>query len=175
MGTRTISFSLDKQSIGQAIREVQKYRDEFARNCKRLRELIGERIAWSATEGFNSALVSDVIKGPAEENANVQVTVENRDDVTVVFADGEQAIFIEFGAGVYNNGAAGSSPHPWGAEKGFLIGEYGQGKGKRKAWGYYNDSGTVTVTRGTPAAMPMYRGMQNAISVMNDLVREVFG
>lgn len=172
---KTISFSLDTKSINRAIRELQQYRDEFARNCKRLRELIGERIAWSASQGFNSALVSDVIKGTSETNANVQVSVENRNDVTVVFADGEQAIFIEFGAGVYNNGAAGSSPHPWGAEKGFLIGEYGQGKGKRQAWGYYNDSGTVTVTRGTPAAMPMYHGMQDAIRVMDDLVREVFG
>lgn len=171
---RTIRFTLDSRSIAQAIKEVEKYKREFQENCKRLRQLIGERIGWSAAHGFNSALTADVVFGTPDP-ANVQVEVDDRDDVTVVFADGEQAVFIEYGAGVYNNGAAGTSPHPWGEEKGFLIGEYGDGKGKRKAWGYRNNAGEVVVTHGTPAAMPMYHGMQDAINVIDDLVREVFG
>lgn len=171
---KTIRFTLDSHSITQAIREVEQYKREFQENCERLRRLIGERIAWSAAHGFNSALAADVVFGTPDP-ATVQVSVEDRDDVTVVFADGEQAVFIEYGAGVYNNGAVGSSPHPWGAERGFLIGEYGDGKGRRNAWGYRNSSGEVVVTHGTPAAMPMYHGMNDAINVIADLVREVFG
>lgn len=172
---KTISMTLDVASIDAAIAELNKYKDEFQEKVRRLREMIGERIAWSASRGFNSALVEDVVIGP-EPVANVQVTVEHPfKNLTVVLADGPDAIFIEFGAGVYNNGAAGTSPHPWGAERGYLIGEYGKGRGKRKAWGYYTADGDKVITHGTPAAMPMYRGMQDAIRVINELVREVFG
>lgn len=170
----TITFSLDTASINRAIKEVERYRDELPQKLKRLREMMAERVAWSASRGFSNALVSDVIKG-AEPSSNVQVTVEHGDHVSIVFAEGEQAVFIEYGAGVYNNGAAGSSPHPWGPEFGYYIGGYGQGKGKRNAWGYYDDSGKVVITRGTPAAMPMYHGLEDAKRVIDDLILEVFG
>lgn len=172
---KTISMTLDTASIDAAIAELHKYQTEFQEKVRRLRQMIGERIAWSASRGFSSALVADVVYG-TEPVANVQVTVEHPfNNLTVVLADGADAIFIEFGAGVYNNGAAGSSPHPLGAQMGYLIGEYGKGRGKRKAWAYYDENAEKVVTHGTPAAMPMYRGMQDALRVINELVREVFG
>lgn len=179
----TIAFTLDSKSIENAIRELEAFKKDFEQKCVRLRQLIGERIAWSASHGFRSALVGDFV-GRVERGgtvpvepppSNVQVSVRHDGDVTIVFADGEEAVFIEFGAGVYNNGAAGTSPHPWGAENGFLIGSYGKGFGRRRIWGYRNENGEVILTHGTPAAMPMYHGMMDAIRVMNDLVKEVFG
>lgn len=173
MGTKVISFSLSPESIDRAIKEVRAYRADFEQKCRRLRELVGERIAWTAATGFRSALVSDLIYGAAPDN-DVHVTVDHGDDVTIVIADGSQAIFIEFGAGVYNNGAAGSSPHPWGAERGYLIGEYGLHNGRKRAWNYTLD-GVKSLTHGTPAAMPMFRGYEQAIQSLSDIVREVFG
>ena len=99
------------------------------------------------------------------------MTVTNEGDVTIVIASGEEAVFIEYGAGVYYNGAAGDSPHPWGIQQGYGIGTYGKGKGVRNAWNITKD----VVTRGTPAAMPMYRGAEEAIRTIGELVREVFG
>ena len=171
MATKTISFSLDVGSIDKAIAEVIAYRDEFQRKVDRLRQLVAERIAWSASRGFSTALVSDVVFGTGNES-DVEVTVEDNGDVTTVIADGNEALFIEFGAGVFNNGPVGTSPHPWGT---YTIGSYGKGNGAKNAWGYRNADGTITVTRGTPAAMPMYRGMQDAINVFDSLVQEVFG
>lgn len=171
MAVKTISFSLDAASIDRAIAEVKAFRDDFLQKCNRLRQLVGERIAWSASHGFSTALVSDVIIGQGNSN-DVQVTVEDDGSVTTVIADGNEALFIEFGAGVYNNGPAGTSPHPWGT---YTIGSYGKGNGAKNAWGYRNADGTITVTRGTPAAMPMYRGMQDAINAFDSLVQEVFG
>lgn len=173
MGTKVIRFSLDPHSITEAMREVRRYKYVFQQQVKKLREKIAERIAWSASNGFNTAQGEDVIFG-SPDPVHVEVTVTHEDDISFVFADGDQAVFIEYGAGVYNNGAAGFSPHPWGVEKGFLIGEYGQGKGKRKAWGYINSAGEVVVTHGKPAAMPMYHGMMDAIRVIDELVQEVF-
>lgn len=177
MATRTISFSLDSASIGNAIAEIRRYQDEFRTNCERLRRMVAERIQWSAQQGFNSAVVSDVIYGAEPPASDVQVRVEDSGDVTIVFADGEQAVFIEFGSGVFHNGAAGGSPHPWGPENGFLIGQYGLGNGSRKAWGYYagGDKKSLVVTRGTPAAMPMYRGVMEASQAIGQMVQEVFG
>ena len=171
MATKTISFSLDVGSIDKAIAEVIAYRDEFQRKVDRLRQLVAERIAWSASSGFGTALVSDVVFGAGNES-DVEVTVEDNGDVTTVIADGNEALFIEFGAGVFNNGPVGTSPHPWGT---YTIGSYGKGNGAKNAWGYRNADGTITVTRGTPAAMPMYRGMQDAMNAFDSLVQEVFG
>lgn len=180
---KTIRFTLDSRSISQAIREVEMYKRDFQSKVHELREKIAERIRWSAERGFQTAMVSDTFlrvsgkeKMPEQPiyGRNIQVSVENKDDVSVVFTEGEQAIFIEFGAGVYHNGAAGESPHPWGIEKGFVIGAYGQHKGVSNAWGYY-DGSDVVITHGTPSARPMYRGAEEAVRTLADLVREVFG
>lgn len=174
MAVKTISFTLSPPSIGKAIKELQAYRMDFQRKCEKLRQLVAERIQWSASEGFSSAMVSDVVEGNPSTTNDVSVTVEGRGNVSVVIANGSQAIFIEFGAGVYHNGAVGSSPHPWGAELGYLIGTYGKGKGKYDVWSYY-DNGSRVYTMGTPAAMPMYNGLQEAIAAFDGIVREVFG
>lgn len=174
MATKVITMSLDIASIDSAIRQIEQYKQEFANKCEELRQRIAERIAWSASSGFRSALVSDVFYGSAPVN-DVQVEVTHQNDLSIVIADGNEAVFIEYGAGVSNNGAAGSSPHPWGAEFGFMIGEYGKGHGKRAVWYYRDEGGNLVGTRGTPAAMPMYRGMQEAINTIDDIVREVFG
>ena len=180
---RTITFTLDSSSIAKAIREVRDYAQEVEDNTKRLREMVAERIAWSASNGFRTAMVGDivgVISGGKMYRAesppsDVSVTVTHNGNVSVIFADGKEAVFIEYGAGVYNNGAAGTSPHPWGAQFGYFIGSYGKGHGQRKVWGYRDGAGNIVLTRGTPAAMPMFRGMTEAISVIDDLAREVFG
>lgn len=183
---RTITFSLDAASIDRAIREVHDFQREIAEKCKRLREMVAERIKWSASNGFSQAIVSDVIRGDADLTNDVQVTVRHGENVSVVIAEGTQAVFIEYGAGVYHNGGEGmigSSPHPWvedGTEtRPFFIGMYGDGKGVYNAWGYYKNGvksqDNVVVTRGTPAAMPMYRGYMEAINTIGEMVREVFG
>lgn len=174
MAVKTISFTLSPSSIGKAIKELQEYRMDFQRKCEKLRQLVAERIQWSASEGFSSAMVSDVVEGNPSTTNDVSVTVEERGNVSVVIANGSQAVFIEFGAGVYHNGAVGTSPHPWGAEMGYLIGTYGKGKGQYDVWSYY-DNGSRVYTMGTPAAMPMYNGLQEAIASLDGIVREVFG
>lgn len=174
MAKKTITFTLDEASINEAIREIEEYRDDLPRKMKRLRNLVGERIAWSASRGFRTALVGDIVSGNYEPVNDVTVSVDEQDNMTVVIADGNEAVFIEYGAGISNNGAARSSPHPWGAEQGFLIGTYGKGLGARPIWAFKSEDGEKVLTRGTPAAMPMYRGWMDAKRVLDDLIEEVF-
>lgn len=88
--------------------------------------------------------------------------------------EGAEVLFIEFGAGVHYNGSVGSSPHPLGAQNGFLIGTYGMGNGSRRVWGYYAESGELVLTRGTKATMPMYMADQEIIRNVVRIAREVF-
>lgn len=92
----------------------------------------------------------------------------------MIVADGEDAVWCEFDAGVYHNGAAGSSPNPYGPELGLTIGSYGKGHGKRSAWGYYDENGELVITRGAPASMPMYRAARDVTVRAVQIAREVF-
>lgn len=66
------------------------------------------------------------------------MTVETEDESSVlVIAHGQDAIFIEFGTGVYHNGLG--SPHPKGEELGMTIGSYGKHLGLRRTWSFERD------------------------------------
>ena len=117
--------------------------------------------------------MDDVVKGSTRK-PQVNVSVDERGDITVVVADGEDAVWCEFGAGVYHNGSVGSSPNPYGSELGFTIGSYGKGYGKANAWGYYDENHNLVITRGTPASMPMYKAVQSVTAKAIEIAREVF-
>ena len=171
MSKKVISFSLD--DIDKAIRELERYEKEFQKKVDTYRQRIAKEIAEVASLNFGSALMDDVIRG-TPRRPDVTVDVDERGDISVVVANGEDAVWCEFGAGVYHNGSAGSSPHPKGAELGFTIGSYGFGHGKQTAWGYYED-GQLVITHGTPASMPMYNAVQEVTKRAIEIAREVFG
>lgn len=173
MSKKVIRFSLDANDIEKAIREIERYKVEFLKKVETYRQRVAEEIAMSASLKFGSAVMDDVIKGSTRK-PNVTVNVDERGGISVVVADGEDAVWCEFGAGVYHNGSAGSSPNPYGNGLGFTIGSYGKGYGKRKAWGYY-DNGQLVLTRGTPATMPMYNAAQEVTRKAITIAREVFG
>lgn len=177
MGRRKITVSLSTTDIDRAIKELADYKQEILRKTDLLRERVAERLAEEAKKGFAGAVVDDVIlKGGthAPKYAQVDVSVNTRGAVTVVVASGEDAVWVEFGAGVYHNGSAGSSPHPHGAELGFTIGGFGKGNGKRQTWGYYEE-GELKLTHGTPANMPMTRAVTTVCNEIAQIAKEVFG
>lgn len=170
--SKKIKFSLTSESVKHAIEELRVYADDLDRKAELLRQRIGMVIAWTASQGFSSAIVDDVVNGE-KRYANVDVSVTEEGDTTVVIANGSDAVFVEFGAGVMNNGSVGSSPHPKGQELGFTIGGYGKGNGRKEVWGFY-EGGQLVLTHGTPASMPMYRGMKEACDQIASIAGEVF-
>lgn len=173
--SKVISFKLSTSDIDRAIKEINEYKVSIERKCERLRELIAENIAWSASKGFSTAITDDWI-GEDYPNSNVTVSVTHAGNLSIVFTSGSDAVFIEFGAGVNHNGAVGGSPHPKGIEFGYTIGEYGKGYGANNVWGYTDPiTGEHHVTRGTPAAMPMFHAAEEAKATAVKLAREVFG
>lgn len=175
MSSKVLRADLSESGIQRLIDQLEEYSRSLESKAQRLRERIAEVIRWSAEDGFMTALTSDIFYGGEPPLSDVMVTVEDDGDLTIVIAQGERAVFVEFGAGVYYNGAAGTSPHPAGEEHGFLIGEYGIGHGKQNVWALPGSTREKPIlTHGTPAAMPMYHGVQEALAVMAELAREVF-
>ena len=173
-----ISCSLDPNEINRAINEIKKFKEDFLNKVDTYRKRLGEELAERADIGFRSAYVNDVIHGGASHKPDVRVSVSDKGSITVVVADGEDAVWCEFGAGVYHNGSVGSSPNPYGKDLGFTIGSYDKGNGSRQVWGYYTapDSKTgLVLTRGTPASMPMYNAAQEVMRSAVEIAKEVFG
>ena len=174
MSKKVIRVGLNVKDINKAIREVNKFKEDFRKKVDTYRKRIADEIAVQASLNFGNSTVNDVING-GSRRPDVQVSVSERGKVAVVIADGEDAVWCEFGAGVYHNGSVGSSPNPYGEDLGFTIGSYGKGYGKKQVWGYYDEDGSLILTRGTPATMPMYNAAQEIMRKSVDIAREVFG
>ena len=173
MSKKIINLNLATSDINGIIRELNAYKQDLQNKINIYRKRIATELATQASLRFSNSIVSDVIKGGASRKAEVVVSISEIGSTTIVMANGDDAIWCEFGAGVYHNGSVGSSPHPKGTELGFTIGSYGKGYGKGKAWGYY-DNGSLVITRGTPATMPMYNAMIEVMRKALAIAQEVF-
>lgn len=173
MGKTVIEIGLNSKDIGRAIKEIEKYKQDMLKKLNTFRKRLAEEISADAKVGFSTAVVDDLIRGGFSTPQVTFLPPKDNGNVTVVIVQGKDAIFVEFGAGIYHNGSVGSSPHPKGAEFGYTIGSYGKGYGKGKAWGYL-ENGEPKITRGTPAAMPMYNAMKSVISKAESIAREVW-
>lgn len=178
MKKTVIKCGLSVDEIDKAIKEIEKFKEDFRKKVDTYRKRIGDEVRVSAELNFGNSIVDDVISGGTPRKAEVNVRVDERGSISVVVADGEDAVWCEFGSGVYHNGSVGSSPNPYGNDLGFTIGSYGKGYGKGQVWGYYTDPENKTglvLTHGTPATMPMYNAAQEVLRKAVEIAREVFG
>lgn len=174
MGKRKITVELTESGIDKAIKELEEYKKDIKRKTALLQDRVAKRIEEEADKGFASAVVDDLVRG-GYQKPDVTVNYTTKGDISVVVAQGEDAVWVEFGAGVYHNGNLGSSPHPRGSELGMTIGGYGQGKGKQRSWGFKDADGTLHVTRGTPAQMPLEKAVLSVLDELPQMAKEVFG
>ena len=188
-----VTASVD--GIDDVLRQIDKYRQWVERKTRVLQERVAQIIRDNADAVFSVALLDDTfaivetdasgkrvqVADAPKVGGNVSVTIDHDGDgdkFTLVIARGNDGnmdhIWMEFGAGVYYNGAVGSSPHPQAGKFGYVIGGYGKGMGKNNIWGYYGDDGKLHLTHGTPASMPLYRSMMEAWEDIIDIARQVF-
>lgn len=174
MGKRTISFGLSESEINQVISEVTEYKKGFASKCEQLQQRVADKICEHSQHGFNGAVVDDLTaESGGTRPANVNVVIEEGEGgMTLIIALGEDAVWVEFGSGVYHNGSTGSSPNPYGTSLGFTIGSFGD-NGRKRTWGFYEDN-ELKITHGTPAAMPIFKAVQSIIQDIHDIAKEVF-
>ena len=165
MAKKIISFSLNTKDITRSIKEVEKYKQELLRKEKVFLEKLAYIGVKEASVRFTTAMYDGV--------NDVTVALEQTANGYAIVASGQAVAFIEFGSGVYHNT---SEPYPNPRPEGIVgIGEYGKGKGKRRAWGYKNEDGEVVITRGNPAAMPLWYATEEMRRSILQIAREVFG
>ena len=165
MAKKVIKMSLSTASIDNAIKELKAFRDSLERKKDKLLEELANIGVKEASVRFTTAMYDGV--------NDSSVTLEAIANGYCIKAEGKAVAFIEFGAGVYHNpGEPYPNPRPSGIVG---IGEYGQGKGKRQAWGFKDDSGELVITHGNPAAMPMWYASEEMRSKILKIAQEVFG
>lgn len=156
-------MSLSEQSIMETIQQLQKYRDEL----KFKSAVFVQRLAEVGIKVIDANKYAE--EGDSWHEANTYVWLQHYDDhekAILVYA-GRDVAFVEFGAGITYNGAAGSSPNKFGSDLGFTIGSYGKGHGKDESWMYYDeDRGRWIKSYGTKAARPMEQA--------NDAMKAIF-
>ena len=171
--SRVIQCSLSTESIAQAISELKAYKQTLKAKEKQLMEGLAKIGVQEASIRFSSAMYD----GINDSTVSLSPTANGYE----IVAEGESVAFIEFGTGVtHNTGEPSPLPRPEGIVG---IGEYGDGKGKRKAWGYRGDPGSsgevksngIVITRGNPAAMPMWYATEEMRSKILQVAKEVFG
>ena len=162
---KVIKIGLSVSSIDNAIKELKAFRDSLEQKKDKLLEELANIGVKEASVRFTTAMYDGV--------NDSSVTLETTTGGYAIVAEGHAVAFIEFGAGVYyNTGDPYPNPRPEGVVG---IGEYGKGYGKRQAWGFRDDSGELIITRGNPAAMPMWYASEEMRSKIQKIAQEVFG
>lgn len=177
MGRLTFSAGLSVKELDDLRKKLLEYRD------KTLQKKIAQFVKELAESGIPT-VERDVaaagytydgrIQSGSDTTHDTYVVVDSTNKATLVL-EGEEVLFIEFGAGVTYNGSPGQSPHSKGEEKGFLIGTYGLGHGSQRIWGYYDENKELVLTHGTKATMPMYNASLDIINNVATIARRVFG
>lgn len=171
-----ITLRLNDASIAAAIRQVKAYETDLPKKAEKIRLEVAERLEKLCKEGFNGAQGEVTLNGELPV-PDIQVDIESDGKITSVVAYGKEAVFIEFGAGVYLN--RDGAPHPGRVGDIVAIGSYGHGYGKRDVWGYWPEGvehtrENLVLTHGTPASMPMYHAALEVAKMVPDIAREVF-
>lgn len=180
MAKRTYSANLTVESINKVKQNLLRYKDNILPRkidefVKRLAE-VGIPVIESNMAQAGFAYDDKGVRSGSDTEHNTYVKIDSLIGLSraTLVLEGREILFIEFGAGVTHNGSVGSSPHPKGAENGFLIGTYGMGHGSQEIWGYYADSGELVLTHGTKATMPMYKASLEIRKKVVEIARTVF-
>lgn len=179
MAKKILKSDLSISGIKALQKQLKDYQNSLNRKC----ELLAKRLAEAGMPVIDENMAKAAftvdekgIQSGADPQHYTQVKINTfgsyaRADLIV---EGKELLFIEFGAGVYYNGAAGTSPHPKGEEFGYVIGSYGKGHGVQKVWGYYADSGELVLTHGVEATMPVYKASLEIADNVVKIAKQVF-
>lgn len=161
-----ITVRLSSAGIDKAINQLKGYSDEIDRRVSILiarMVVVGQKYAISAVGSTGTG------------DAKVPISGYRSKDRGVIVAGGN-AIWLEFGTGVYYNGPKGSYPNPLGeTTPGIVgIGEYGQGHGANPFGWWFWEGNTLRHTFGVPAQKFMYNTIQELKARFPQMAKEVF-
>ena len=162
--------AFDKSSVDKAIEEVKAIKKEWRRKAKDAEKLIAEELANLINQNLmNVAIADDLINVKEHQEVHTAPGVEARARGNTVTIYGENAVFIEFGAGIYHNGGV-DNPLSKAVQFDTSIGSYGKGHGNEPYWFVAHN----LISRGTPAYMPINNAIEQIVPMIPTIVRQVF-
>ena len=162
--------AFDKSSVDKAIEEVKAIKKEWRRKAKEAEKLIAEELANLINQNLmNVAIADDLINVKEHQEVHTAPGVEARARGNTVTVYGENAVFIEFGAGIYHNGGV-DNPLSKAVQFDTSIGSYGKGHGNEPYWFVAHN----LISRGTPAYMPINNAIEQIVPMIPTIVRQVF-
>lgn len=172
---KTIKANLSTESLSNLLKELKAYEKRIKENEWELANKVGEFAREDAQKGFDSAIAYVGEQGSMERASGISVNyTKARGGIGKVIATGDEAPFVEFGAGVHFNGSVGTSPHPVGGKLGMTIGSYRPNSlGRFDSWKLPKRMGGER-TYGTPTQAPMWNAARVTTQKIPSIAKEVF-
>lgn len=177
MAKHTITASLSENSINEAIRQLQQYKQSLQYKCgllvERLAELGDKAAIMSISESPLGKTVSmRVEKSPSEMGCQAVLIATGK----TIEAEGREPFYtllaVEFGAGIYYNSG---NEHPKANDLGLGVGTYpGQIHAFEDGWYYLGNDDKWHYTHGVKATMPMYNASMEIVRQYKRIAKEVF-
>lgn len=173
---RIIECALSPESINNATKELQEYKDELQDKHKQLVDRLAKIGIKVAEERYAEASAGSIEPGkmtaPDSTVPALEITTEDGGLTAVIQISGHDVTFIEFGSGVHFNAGYAGKPATTNAGKmGYSIGGYGTGLGLHEAWHY----GSGKISYGTPAADATGKIEEEIKNQIRKVVREIYG
>ena len=165
MGKTVISFDLSARGIDKAVRELEKYRNDFIRKCNELiRQLTEYGCEFAKMEvlrlgAFDTGNLADSIQGYFEADTGIGF----------IRADAWYAVYVEYGTGVV--GMRESHPQP---ASGWVYDVNNHGD---NGWVYFSAHGGNAQfhwTKGQPSKPFMYNTYRELHQKAHDIASEIF-
>lgn len=161
-----LSVELSVNSINKAISQIDKYKNDLINKVK---ILVGQLVQ----DGVEVARVQVSASQGDSTDAHVDYLIDSTGNIikASIFLQGSDALFIEFGAGIYyNNGNA----HPKASEFGYGVGTYPSEHPPNRAinpgyWWYKGEDENLHLSLGTEATMPIFKAGE---TVRNNLIQK---
>lgn len=156
--SKKLQINLDSREIKKTISQLNAFKKQLNSELKNsVSELCD--IGAAEIQVAASTTVSDDDNLSRGVSTNKRIAANGTRVNAELIANGKDIAFMEFGAGIHYNGAAGSSPRPApGIRPSFdyKIGQYGYHLGMLDSWKYTDADGQTHETHGTKASMPIY-------------------
>ena len=159
-----------KSSVDKAIVALEAVKKDWQRKAKLCSEMIASALADEIQKNLDAIPMTDDLKDTKTHQAVPRrsalsaIATGNR-----VLINGEEIVFVEFGAGIYHNQGT-QNPLSEAVQFDTNIGSYGQGKGNNKYWFVAHN----LISSGTPAYMPIQEAIDAIKPQIPTMIRQVF-